>query len=388
MRGKERQSEQESGIKNNDTSSLVPQKVHFPGTGETFVGKSSQHSSDFSVDMREYADAVQGLDSYSDPTKEELEELRRGEVEDSMETLLEQDPSALHDSTRMYLKAISETPLLTREEEIVFAQRIENGDQEARAHMTKANLRLVVSVAKRYNFQSNGIPFLDLIQDGNLGLMRAVEKYDWRKGFRFSTYGTWWIRQAITSSMHDHGKNVRLPVRMHDAIRGIKKYSASLADEIGRTPTREELADNLGIPVEKVEEILRAGLAETSLNTRIGDDHDTELGDLLASKDTAPEEEAVQIKRNEEIRELLDGLTERERAVMGLRYGIDDGISRTLEVVGNEFGVTRERIRQIEASAIKKLQKNPRARSLFLAETGDRNMDDYQQRKKSQRSSY
>lgn len=270
---------------------------------------------------------------------------------------------AVDDPVRMYLKEIGKVPLLTAEEEIDLAKRMENGEEEAKQKLCEANLRLVVSIAKRY--VGRGMLFLDLIQEGNLGLIKAVDKYDWRKGFKFSTYATWWIRQAITRSIADQARTIRIPVHMVETINKLIRVSRQLLQEYGREPTPEEIAMEMDITEYKVREILKIAQEPVSLETPIGEEEDSHLGDFIPDEDVpAPAEAAAFSMLKEQLVEVLDTLTEREQKVLKLRFGLEDGRARTLEEVGKTFDVTRERIRQIEAKALRKLRHPSRSKKL------------------------
>ena len=267
------------------------------------------------------------------------------------------------DSVRMWLREIGKTPLLSLEREIELARRIEMGDEQSKHTLTQANLRLVVSIAKRYS--GRGMAFPDLIQEGNIGLIRAVEKFDFRKGYKFSTYATWWIRQAITRAIADQGRTIRIPVHMVETINRLIKTSSQLLQELGREPTMDELARALDMPVERVSEIIRIAPEPLSLETPIGEEEDSHLSDFIEDSDgITPDEAAYKISLKEKIEEALDMLTQRERDVLIMRFGLEDGCARTLEEVGRHFRVTRERIRQIEAKALKKLKHPSRSRKL------------------------
>ncbi|NLW16231.1 MAG: RNA polymerase sigma factor RpoD [Firmicutes bacterium] len=269
----------------------------------------------------------------------------------------------IDDPVRMYLKEIGRVPLLTPEEEVALAKRMEEGDEEAKKKLVEANLRLVVSIAKRY--VGRGMQFLDLIQEGNLGLMKAVEKFDYTKGFKFSTYATWWIRQAITRSIADQARTIRIPVHMVETINKLIRISRQLLQELGREPTPDEIAAEMDIPVERVHEILKIAQEPVSLETPIGEEEDSHLGDFIPDDDAvAPADAAAFTLLREQLDDVLDTLTEREQRVLRLRFGLDDGRGRTLEEVGQEFGVTRERIRQIEAKALRKLRHPSRSKRL------------------------
>ena len=269
----------------------------------------------------------------------------------------------MDDPVRMYLKEIGKVPLLTAEEEIELAKKIELGDEDAKQRLAEANLRLVVSIAKRY--VGRGMLFLDLIQEGNLGLIKAVEKFDYRKGYKFSTYATWWIRQAITRAIADQARTIRIPVHMVETINKIMRVSRQLVQELGREPSAEEIAKKLDIPVEKVREILKIAQEPVSLETPIGEEEDSHLGDFIQDENVpVPAEAAAYTMLKEQIGEVLTSLTPREQLVLRLRFGLDDGRSRTLEEVGKEFNVTRERIRQIEAKSLRKLRHPSRSKKL------------------------
>ena len=270
---------------------------------------------------------------------------------------------SIEDPVRMYLKEIGKVPLLSAEEEIELAKRMENGDVEAKNRLAEANLRLVVSIAKRY--VGRGMLFLDLIQEGNLGLIKAVDKFDFRKGFKFSTYATWWIRQAITRAIADQARTIRIPVHMVETINKLLRVSRQLLQELGREPTPEEIAKEMDIPVERVREIQKISQEPVSLETPIGEEEDSHLGDFIQDDNVpVPAEEAASTILKEQLVEVLGTLTEREQKVLRLRFGLDDGRARTLEEVGREFNVTRERIRQIEAKALRKLRHPSRSRKL------------------------
>ena len=273
------------------------------------------------------------------------------------------DGISIEDPVRMYLKEIGKVPLLSAEEEIELAKRMENGDQEAKKRLAEANLRLVVSIAKRY--VGRGMLFLDLIQEGNLGLIKAVEKFDYRKGYKFSTYATWWIRQAITRAIADQARTIRIPVHMVETINKLIRVSRQLLQELGREPTPEEISVEMGMPVDRVREILKISQEPVSLETPIGEEEDSHLGDFIQDDNVpVPAEAASFTLLREQLVEVLGTLTEREQKVLRLRFGLDDGRARTLEEVGKEFNVTRERIRQIEAKALRKLRHPSRSRKL------------------------
>ncbi|MDE6595602.1 MAG: RNA polymerase sigma factor RpoD [Oscillospiraceae bacterium] len=282
---------------------------------------------------------------------------------DDLELSLSTEGIAIDDPVKIYLKEIGRVPLLTAEEEIELAERMAQGDPKARKRLSEANLRLVVSIAKRY--VGRGMQFLDLIQEGNLGLIKAVEKFDHTKGFKFSTYATWWIRQAITRAIADQARTIRIPVHMVETITKVKKASSQLLHQNGNDPSPEEIAENLDMPVERVREIMRIAQDPVSLETPIGEEEDSHLGDFIPDDDApAPAEAASLILLKEQIGEVLSTLTEREEKVLRLRFGLEDGRSRTLEEVGKEFNVTRERIRQIEAKALRKLRHPSRSKKV------------------------
>ncbi|WP_341877144.1 RNA polymerase sigma factor RpoD [Defluviitalea saccharophila] len=269
----------------------------------------------------------------------------------------------IDDPVRMYLKEIGKVPLLSAEEEIELARRMEEGDPEAKRKLAEANLRLVVSIAKRY--VGRGMLFLDLIQEGNLGLIKAVEKFDYGKGFKFSTYATWWIRQAITRAIADQARTIRIPVHMVETINKLIRVSRQLLQELGREPQPEEIAKELNMPVSKVREIIKIAQEPVSLETPIGEEEDSHLGDFIPDEDVpVPAEAAAFTLLKEQLIDVLDTLTDREQKVLRLRFGLDDGRARTLEEVGKEFNVTRERIRQIEAKALRKLRHPSRSKKL------------------------
>ena len=269
----------------------------------------------------------------------------------------------LEDHVRMYLKEIGKVPLLTAEEEVELAIRIEHGDEIAKDRLNEANLRLVVSIAKRY--VGKGMQFLDLIQEGNLGLLKAVEKFDYRKGYKFSTYATWWIRQAITRAIADQARTIRIPVHMVETIHKLGRVSRQLSQELGKDPTPEQIAQEMNMPVDKVREIMKISQDPVSLETPVGEEEDSHIGDFIPDDDApAPSESAAAILLREQLMEVLETLTSREQKVLRLRFGLDDGCQRTLEEVGKVFNVTRERIRQIEAKALRKLRHPSRSKKL------------------------
>ncbi|MBR0354355.1 MAG: RNA polymerase sigma factor RpoD [Oscillospiraceae bacterium] len=297
-------------------------------------------------------DDIGELSGLEEVTEEEL-----NSTDDLADTLSTDDP------VRMYLKEIGKVPLLTPEEEIDLAVKMAEGDEEAKRRMTEANLRLVVSIAKRY--VGRGMLFLDLIQEGNLGLIKAVEKFDHTKGYKFSTYATWWIRQAITRAIADQARTIRIPVHMVETINKTIRVSRQLLQELGHDPSAEEIADEMGMPVEKVRDILKIAQEPVSLETPIGEEEDSHLGDFIPDEDASEPSEAASFSLlREQLEEVLDTLAPREKKVLELRFGIIDGRTRTLEEVGKEFNVTRERIRQIEAKALRKLRHPSRSKKL------------------------
>lgn len=298
-------------------------------------------------------------DGESDPNIKQLEKEEEFDLND-----LSVPPGVkINDPVRMYLKEIGRVDLLSGEEEIALAERIEQGDEEAKRRLAEANLRLVVSIAKRY--VGRGMLFLDLIQEGNMGLIKAVEKFDYRKGFKFSTYATWWIRQAITRAIADQARTIRIPVHMVETINKLIRVQRQLLQDLGREPTPEEIAEDMDLTPEKVREILKIAQEPVSLETPIGEEDDSHLGDFIEDQDaTSPSEHAAYELLKEQLEDVLDTLTDREENVLRLRFGLDDGRTRTLEEVGKVFGVTRERIRQIEAKALRKLRHPSRSKRL------------------------
>ena len=282
---------------------------------------------------------------------------------EELESVLSADGISIDDPVKVYLKEIGRVPLLSAEEEVELAIRMSEGDVAAKKRLSEANLRLVVSIAKRY--VGRGMLFLDLIQEGNLGLIKAVEKFDYTKGYKFSTYATWWIRQAITRAIADQARTIRIPVHMVETINKVKKVNSQLLHENGHEPTNEQIAEKLEMPVEKVREIMRVAQEPVSLETPIGEEEDSHLGDFIPDEDApAPSDVASHTMLKEQLAEVLSTLTPREEKVLRLRFGLEDGRSRTLEEVGKEFNVTRERIRQIEAKALRKLRHPSRSKKL------------------------
>ena len=307
-------------------------------------------------------DALPPLDDVV-PELEEIEEIEEVTEEEIAETEAMADTFSTDDPVRMYLKEIGKVPLLTPEEEQELAKRMAEGDEDAKRRMAEANLRLVVSIAKRY--VGRGMLFLDLIQEGNLGLIKAVEKFNYTKGYKFSTYATWWIRQAITRAIADQARTIRIPVHMVETINKVIRVSRQLLQELGHDPSPEEIAAVMNMPVEKVRDILKIAQEPVSLETPIGEEEDSHLGDFIPDEDASEPSEAASFSLlKEQLMEVLDTLTPREKKVLELRFGIVDGRTRTLEEVGKEFNVTRERIRQIEAKALRKLRHPSRSKKL------------------------
>lgn len=298
--------------------------------------------------------------SNTDDADDDVEDKETEEVEIDLSV---PEGVSIDDPVRMYLKEIGRVPLLTAEEEVALAKRMQDGDEEAQKRLAEANLRLVVSIAKRY--VGRGMLFLDLIQEGNLGLIKAVEKFDYTKGYKFSTYATWWIRQAITRAIADQARTIRIPVHMVETINKLIRVSRQLLQQLGREPAPEEIAKEMDITVERVREIMKIAQEPVSLETPIGEEEDSHLGDFIEDQDApAPADAASFMLLKEQLEEVLDTLTPREEKVLRLRFGLDDGRARTLEEVGQNFGVTREHIRQIEAKALRKLRHPSRSRKL------------------------
>ena len=306
---------------------------------------------------------IEIIDDMGDIKIEDLEIPYDENKDDENGTPAAETGIAIDDPVKVYLKDIGKVPLLSSEEEVDLAIRISNGDIAARQRLSEANLRLVVSIAKRY--LGRGMQFLDLIQEGNLGLIKAVEKFDYTKGFKFSTYATWWIRQAITRAIADQARTIRIPVHMVETINKVKKVQSQLLHQNGHEPTPDEIADEIDMPVDKVREIMRVAQEPVSLETPIGEEEDSNLGDFIPDNDApAPADAASHTMLREQLADVLSTLTPREEKVLRLRFGLEDGRSRTLEEVGKEFNVTRERIRQIEAKALRKLRHPSRSRKL------------------------
>ena len=320
------------------------------------------------IDVSDVLDLIGSADGLDSPTLDEIDAIENGELEaaPTEEELARYDDlgeGRLDDPVRMYLKEIGKIKLLTPEEELETAKRMAEGDEEARKRMSEANLRLVVSIAKRY--VGRGMQLLDLIQEGNLGLMKAVEKFDYTKGYKFSTYATWWIRQSITRAIADQARTIRIPVHMVETINKVIRVSRQLLQELGHDPSPEEIAAQMNMPVDKVREILKIAQEPVSLETPIGEEEDSHLGDFIPDEGASePSEAASFTLLKEQLVDVLSTLTPREEKVLKLRFGIEDGRTRTLEEVGKEFNVTRERIRQIEAKALRKLRHPSRSKKL------------------------
>ncbi|MCR4324737.1 MAG: RNA polymerase sigma factor RpoD [Candidatus Curtissbacteria bacterium] len=306
---------------------------------------------------------TEGVDVF-DTTEMDSSDMSKSvtELEKELEGLATLEEGYLSDPVRMYLREIGRVSLLTYEEEVSLAKRVEKNDRRARERLINANLRLVVSIAKKY--VNRGLTLLDLIEEGNIGLMRAVEKYDWRRGYKFSTYATWWIRQAITRAIADQARTIRIPVHMVETINKFNRISRKLMQELGREPTPEEVALEMEIEPDKVREIIKVSQEPASLEAPVGEEEDSRLGDFIQDASASPTDQATQALLKDHIREVLGSLSPREAKVLEYRFGLEDGKQRTLEEVGKEFGVTRERIRQIEAKAIRKLRHPTRAKKL------------------------
>lgn len=340
-------------------------------TGVLAYDDIAERLSSFELDsdqMDEYYEFLgeQGIELVGESDESEdpdLKQLSKDDEEFDLNDLSVPPGVKINDPVRMYLKEIGRVDLLSAEEEINLAERIEQGDEEAKRRLAEANLRLVVSIAKRY--VGRGMLFLDLIQEGNMGLIKAVEKFDYRKGFKFSTYATWWIRQAITRAIADQARTIRIPVHMVETINKLIRVQRQLLQDLGREPTPEEIGEDMDLSPDKVREILKIAQEPVSLETPIGEEDDSHLGDFIEDQDaTSPSEHAAYELLKEQLEDVLDTLTDREENVLRLRFGLDDGRTRTLEEVGKVFGVTRERIRQIEAKALRKLRHPSRSKRL------------------------
>ena len=338
------------------SGSDVMEAVEFSGYDVDQVGKIYDVLENSGIEVNGY------LDNSSDSYEGGLSQNEADNGED-IDRVLSEEGVALDDPVRMYLKDIGKIPLLDSEREAVLAEKIAAGDESAKNELIEANLRLVVSIAKKY--VGKGMYFLDLIQEGNLGLIKAVEKFDHTKGYKFSTYATWWIRQAITRAIADQARTIRIPVHMVETIHRVSRTSRQLLQEFGREPTTDEIAERLGMSADKVREIMRVAQEPVSLETPIGEEEDSHLGDFIEDEAApAPAEAASHALMKEQLEDVLDTLTPREEKVLRLRFGLEDGRSRTLEEVGKEFNVTRERIRQIEAKALRKLRHPSRSKKL------------------------
>ena len=330
--------------------------------GEIVEALQTQDMSPDEIDDLYEAFGKKGIDIVDDSNEQPDDDGEKQEDEVDIDLSIPEGIS-IDDPVRMYLKEIGRVPLLSAEEEIELAKRMEEGDEEAQKRLAEANLRLVVSIAKRY--VGRGMLFLDLIQEGNLGLIKAVEKFDYNKGYKFSTYATWWIRQAITRAIADQARTIRIPVHMVETINKLIRVSRQLLQQLGREPAPEEIAKEMEISVDRVREIQKIAQEPVSLETPIGEEEDSHLGDFIEDQDApAPAEAASFMLLKEQLEEVLDTLTPREEKVLRLRFGLDDGRARTLEEVGQNFDVTRERIRQIEAKALRKLRHPSRSRKL------------------------
>ena len=307
---------------------------------------------------------VEIVDAYPDTDDfEDFEDVETLETSEDMESALASEGLAIEDHVRMYLKEIGKVPLLETDKEIELSQKMLEGDEKAKEMLVEANLRLVVSIAKRY--MGRGMYFLDLIQEGNLGLMKAVEKFDYTKGYKFSTYATWWIRQAITRAIADQARTIRIPVHMVETIHKVQRASRQILQEKGHDASPEEISDMIGMPVDKVRDILKVAQEPVSLETPIGEEEDSHLGDFIPDDEAPAPDDAVSFTMfREQLDEVLNTLTAREKSVLKLRFGLEDGRTRTLEEVGKEFNITRERIRQIEAKALRKLRHPSRSKKL------------------------
>ena len=361
----------EAGSKNHSSEiveNLLAKGAKNGGTltyGELVEALQQEDLSPDEIDRMYDTFSQQGIEIVDDSSNVDTvdDEIDDKETEDVEIDLSVPEGISIDDPVRMYLKEIGRVPLLTADEEVALAKRMQDGDEIAQKRLAEANLRLVVSIAKRY--VGRGMLFLDLIQEGNLGLIKAVEKFDYTKGYKFSTYATWWIRQAITRAIADQARTIRIPVHMVETINKLIRVSRQLLQQLGREPSPEEIAKEMDISVERVREIMKIAQEPVSLETPIGEEEDSHLGDFIEDQDApAPADAASFMLLKEQLEEVLDTLTPREEKVLRLRFGLDDGRARTLEEVGQNFGVTRERIRQIEAKALRKLRHPSRSRKL------------------------
>ena len=358
-----------SNEKKMDINDLIDQSKYEQGVTSSDIMKALE---DIDYDIEQMEKLYENLESNEEGISEDIdsEHLKEPEAEveifespESMEKLLASEGLAIDDPVRMYLKEIGKIPLLDPEREMYLAEQVSLGNKGAKDELVEANLRLVVSIAKRHI--GKGMYFLDLIQEGNLGLMKAVEKFDYTKGYKFSTYATWWIRQAITRAIADQARTIRIPVHMVETIHKVSRTARQLLQEYGREPTTDEIANKLGMPVERVREIMKIAQDPVSLETPIGEEEDSHLGDFVEDNDSpAPAEKAASSLLREQLNSVLCTLTPREEQVLKLRFGLEDGRPRTLEEVGRQFEITRERIRQIEAKALRKLRHPSRSKPL------------------------
>jgi RNA polymerase primary sigma factor len=356
--------------KNKQVANLDPKKLLKMGKERGFVTQEEilqvfPKPEDTLEEVDEfYLKLIEGEVDVFETTSDEVEDTGKvaTELERELEVLAALEEGSVTDPVRQYLRDIGKVPLLNAVQEVELAKRAEKNDEIAKHQLISANLRLVVSIAKKY--VGRGMSLLDLIEEGNIGLMRAVEKYDWRRGYKFSTYATWWIRQAITRAIADQARTIRIPVHMVETINRFNRTQRRLMQELGREPTPEEVAEVLGIDPAKAREIVKVSQEPTSLATPVGDEDDSQLGDFIEAPGLKPDEQATRELLKDQLDEVLDTLSPREKRVLVLRFGLDDGKQRTLEEVGREFGVTRERIRQIEAKAVRKLKHPTRAKKL------------------------
>lgn len=360
----ERAKKQKNVVELQEIKEVFPKGMLTPAQLECIVTYLEERKIDVLTMSEIDSDDVEPRETFA----EEIDKGYEGKQEEESEEIHSERGNA-EDPVRMYLKEIGRIPLLTSEEEIELAKRMENGDEEAKKKLSEANLRLTVSIAKRYS--GRGMQFLDLIQEGNLGLIKAVEKFDYRKGYKFSTYATWWIRQSITRAIADQARTIRIPVHMVETMNRVNRTSRKLLQEYGREPSPQEVAEAMNLPVERVLEISKISQEPVSLETPIGEEEDSHLGDFIQDEHIpVPSEEAARTLLREQLEEVMDTLSDREQKVLALRFGLEDGKPHTLEEVGKDFQVTRERIRQIEAKALRKLRHPTRSRKLrdFLEE--------------------